>query len=190
MVRTGTRMTPARFVCHLSRRFKPMPLLTELGESSNSGSTEMSSLVCCSRIGWAFAAMDFWIRRGVSDEHTPCGSERSEQRSLNQKDMPPKGLRRIWLLASLLLSRRSTRDILHRRASPEAKCGATNAHPIREQHTRGTERRCVRESLKPKVLRLNQAPFRTDTCAVRGGGGERERMTVDWGREWGILLVV
>src|SRR5437773_5157149 len=62
-----------------------------------------STLVCCSQIGWAFAAMDFWFRRGVSDEHTLQRSVRSEQRSLNQKDMPPGGLHRIWLLTLLLL---------------------------------------------------------------------------------------
>ena len=36
--------------------------------------------------------MDFWFRRGVSDEHTLQRSVRSEQRSLSQKDMPPGGL--------------------------------------------------------------------------------------------------
>ena len=68
-----------------------------------------SFLVCCSQIQWEFAAMDFWVRRGVSDEHTLQRSVRSEQRSLNQKDMPPTGLRRIWLLALLLLGHRSLR---------------------------------------------------------------------------------
>ena len=53
--------------------------------------------------------MDFWFRRGVSDEHTLQRSVRSEQRSLSQKDMPPGGLHRIWLLALLLLGHRSLR---------------------------------------------------------------------------------
>src|SRR5437016_13344613 len=56
-------------------------------------------LVCGSQIKWAFAAMDFGFRRGVSDEHTLQRSVRSEQRSLSRKDMPPGGLHRIWLLA-------------------------------------------------------------------------------------------
>ena len=93
------------------------------------------SLVSRSRIGRAFAAMDFRFKRGVSDEHTLQGSVRSEQRSLNRKDMPPSGLRRSWLLASLLLSHSPTSGMLLRRASPEANCGATNAHPIREWDT-------------------------------------------------------
>src|SRR5437773_1454057 len=66
-------------------------------------------LVCGSQIQWAFSAMNFGFRRGVSDEHTLPRSVRSEQRSLNQKDMPPGGLRRIWLLALLLLGHRSLR---------------------------------------------------------------------------------
>src|SRR5438046_2719234 len=52
--------------------------------------------------------MDFWFRRGVSDEHILQGSVRSEQRSLSQKDMPPCGLRRFWVLASLLLGHSPT----------------------------------------------------------------------------------
>ena len=48
-----------------------------------------------------FAARDFWRRRGASDEHTLQRSERSEQRSLRQKELPPGGLRRIWPVASL-----------------------------------------------------------------------------------------
>src|SRR5438046_1600488 len=66
-------------------------------------------LVCGSQIQWAFAAMDFGFRRGVSDEHTLQRSVRSEQRSLSQKDMPSGGLHRIWLLALLLLGHRSLR---------------------------------------------------------------------------------
>src|SRR6266513_4387391 len=50
-----------------------------------------------------FAARDFWRRRGASDEHTLQRSERSEQRSLRQKELPPGGLRRIWPVASLLV---------------------------------------------------------------------------------------
>ena len=56
-----------------------------------------------------FAARDFSARRGASDEHTLQRSVRSEQRSLGQKDMPPGGLHRIWLLALLLLGHRSLR---------------------------------------------------------------------------------
>src|SRR6266699_4801305 len=73
-----------------------------------------------------FAARGFWPRRGASDEHTLQGSVRSEQRRLGQKEPPPGGLRRIWLLALLLLGHRALAAMLPRRASPEAKCGATN----------------------------------------------------------------
>src|SRR5439155_15052950 len=52
----------------------------------------LGTLVCGSQIQRAFAAMDFWFRRGVSDEHTLQRSVRSEQRSLSQKDMPSEGL--------------------------------------------------------------------------------------------------
>src|SRR5208282_6044880 len=50
--------------------------------------------------------MDFRFRRGASDEHTRPGSVRSEQQRLNRKDMPPKGLGRLGVLA-LLLARQS-----------------------------------------------------------------------------------
>src|SRR5208282_4032013 len=50
-----------------------------------------------------FAARHFWRRRGASDEHTRPGSVRSEQRSLRQKGLPPKGLRCFWPGASLLV---------------------------------------------------------------------------------------
>src|SRR6266705_5838802 len=73
-----------------------------------------------------FATRDFWPRRGASNAHTLQGSVRSEQRRLGQKEPPPGGLRRIWLLALLLLGHRALAAMLPRRASPEAKCGATN----------------------------------------------------------------
>ena len=99
-------------------------------------------LVSRSRIGLGFAAMDFRFRRGVSDEAYPSGVCEERTTSLNRKDMPPCGLRRSWLLASLLpclpAGRSVTaplRGMLLRRASPEANCGATNAHPIREWDT-------------------------------------------------------
>ena len=78
--------------------------------------------------------MDFCLSRGASDEHTLHGSVRSEQQRLRQKDMPPGGLRRIGLLASLLLGHRSVKDMLPRRASPEAQCGATNANVLEVQN--------------------------------------------------------
>jgi hypothetical protein len=62
------------------------------GSSLGAAPGNTPTLVCCSRIKWAFAAMNFWFRRGVSDEHTRHGSVRSEQRSLSQKGMPPGGL--------------------------------------------------------------------------------------------------
>ena len=60
-----------------------------------------------------FAARHFWRRRGARDEHTLYGSERSGQRSLRQKGLPPglpavalakaEALRRFWLGASWLV---------------------------------------------------------------------------------------
>src|ERR1041385_6906475 len=47
----------------------------------------------------AFAARDFWARRGASDAHTLQGSVRSEQRRLGQKEPPPGGLRRFSVFA-------------------------------------------------------------------------------------------
>jgi len=73
-----------------------------------------------------FAARDFAARRGASDEHTLDGSVRSEPRSLAAKDLPPFGLRRIWPVASLRLGHRTLPAMLPRRASPQAKLGATN----------------------------------------------------------------
>src|SRR6266566_6423555 len=59
-------------------------------------------------ITMTFAARDFSARRGASDEHTLQGSVRSEQRSLAEKELPPEGLRRIWLGAALLVGYRPT----------------------------------------------------------------------------------
>src|SRR5262245_13262411 len=71
-------------------------------------------------------ARSFWGRQGASDEHTRQRSVRSEQRRLRQKERPPGGLRRIWPVASLLLGYRALAAMLPRRASPQAKLGATN----------------------------------------------------------------
>src|SRR5207249_11196226 len=65
-------------------------------------------LVLCLLNSYTLAAMDFWLRRGVSDEHILHGSVRSEQRSLSQKDMPPCGVHRLWVLASLRLGHSPT----------------------------------------------------------------------------------
>ena len=149
-----------RFICHSQDEECLEP---------KTGRTEARgiSLVSRSRIGWAFAAMDFRFRRGVSDEHTLQGSVRSEQRSLNRKDMPPGGLRRSWLLASLLPClpagrsvTASLRGMLLRRASPEANCGATNAHPIRERDTSEREAFLERGGLLPIARDRNNASFR------------------------------
>src|SRR5258708_35969909 len=59
-------------------------------------------------------------------ECIPSDTRPSEQRSPGAKEPWPGGLRRIWVLASLLLGHRSTRDMLARRAQPEPKCGAAN----------------------------------------------------------------
>src|SRR5204862_5722809 len=113
------------------------PMLPLTGYSKRTGAKEkrisgsptrpaLAGLVPRSINPTTFAARDFWPRRGASDEHTLQGSVRSEQRRLGQKEPPPGGLRRIWLLALLLLGHRALAAMLPRRASPEAKCGATN----------------------------------------------------------------
>src|SRR5439155_10940442 len=65
--------------------------------------------VWCLAYGWCFAARDFGLPRGGSDEHTLQRSVRSEQRRGRPKELLPEGLRRKWLRASLLLSHRSLR---------------------------------------------------------------------------------
>src|SRR5947208_9294514 len=66
-------------------------------------------LVWCLAYSWCFAARDFGLPRGGSDEHTLQRSVRSEQRRGRPKELLPEGLRRKWLGASLLLSHRSLR---------------------------------------------------------------------------------
>ena len=75
---------------------------------SRAGQGLSISFVLCLLNSYTLAAMDFWLRRGESDEHILQGSARSEQRSMSQKDMPPFGLRRFWALASLLLGHSPT----------------------------------------------------------------------------------
>ena len=53
-------------------------------------------------ISYPFAARDFSLRLGASDEHTPRASVRSEQRRQSEKELPPEGLRSNWPGASLL----------------------------------------------------------------------------------------
>src|SRR5580765_3033992 len=65
-------------------------------------------LVLCNSIGFTIAARDFLAKRGASDEHIRNGSGRSEQRSLDEKELPPGGLRRIWPVAALLVGYRPT----------------------------------------------------------------------------------
>src|SRR6266511_744779 len=66
-------------------------------------------LVWCLAIGWCFAARDFRLPLGASDEHTHQRSVRSEQQRGRRKDRRPGGLRRKWPGASLLLGHRSLR---------------------------------------------------------------------------------
>jgi len=63
----------------------------------------------CLTNSWCFAARDFGLQLGASDEHTPSGSVRSEQRRGRPKELRPEGLRRKWPEASLLLGHRSLR---------------------------------------------------------------------------------
>ena len=55
------------------------------------------------------AKRDFGLGRGASEEHIRKGSVTREQRSPRPKDPLPEGLRRFWILAALLVSRRSLR---------------------------------------------------------------------------------
>src|SRR5213594_3445241 len=66
-------------------------------------------LVWCLAYSWCFAARDFGLPLGGSDEHTLQRSVRSEQRRGRPKELLPEGLRRKWPGASLLLSHRSLR---------------------------------------------------------------------------------
>src|SRR2546428_3696075 len=63
--------------------------------------------VWCLAYSWCFAARDFGLPLGASDEHTLQRSVRSKQRRGRPKELLPEGLRRKWLGASLLLSHRS-----------------------------------------------------------------------------------
>src|SRR2546426_8655708 len=65
--------------------------------------------------------MDFLLRRGASDEHTLQGSVRNEQRRLSEKDMPPRGLHRFWVLDFVAPRSQPAAGMLPRRASPEPK---------------------------------------------------------------------
>src|SRR5213593_3872433 len=69
----------------------------------------LNALVWCLAYSWCFAARDFGLPRGASDEHTLQRSVRSEQRRGRPKELLPEGLRRKWPGASLLLSHRSLR---------------------------------------------------------------------------------
>jgi hypothetical protein len=66
-------------------------------------------LVWCLTNDWCYAARDFVLPLGASDEHTLHGSVRSEQRRGRTKELRPEGLRRKWPGASLLLSHVSLR---------------------------------------------------------------------------------
>src|SRR5437667_3708103 len=50
-----------------------------------------------------FAARDFSPRRGVSHERIPQWICEERATKSGRKDLPPSGLRRIWLVASLLV---------------------------------------------------------------------------------------
>src|SRR2546427_970548 len=86
----------------------------------------VQALVLCPLNNYTFAAMDFLLGRGASDEHTLQGSVRNEQRRLSEKDMPPGGLRRFWVLDFVAPRSQPAAGMLPRRASPEPKIDATN----------------------------------------------------------------
>src|SRR5215510_14939731 len=88
-------------------------------------------LVTCLTNSWRFAARDFGLQLGASDEHTPGGSVRSEQRRGRPKELRPEGLRRKWPEASLLLGHRSLR--ICSLVAPQAILGATK-HQLFVRH--------------------------------------------------------
>src|SRR5881392_1349194 len=74
------------------------------------------------------------------------GSVRSEQRSLDRKDLPPFGLPPGWPVASLLVGHSPTSGDAPPRASPQANLGATKHQPFRRHNT--NEARKTRRALE------------------------------------------
>ena len=102
--------------------------------------------------------MDFRLRLGVSDEHTRQRSVRSEQRRLNRKDMPPEGLRRLWLLASLLLSHSPLRGCSF--VAPRQKPKATQQMPTHFMNsTLGFLNRAIPNTQTPVINPLRAIPI-------------------------------
>jgi hypothetical protein len=86
--------------------------ITNLRSSAKRNAAFRLQLVWCLAIGWCFAARDFRLPLGASDEHTLQRSVRSEQRRGRPKELLPEGLRRKkWPEASLLLSHRSNQTL-------------------------------------------------------------------------------
>jgi hypothetical protein len=105
-----------------------------IGDASSIGESVLL-LVCCLRITLSFAALDFSLRRGVSDAHTRGGLQGANNEVGAKKTCRPKGCGAFgfWLRCSAVAD---LVDMLPCRASPEAKCAATNDNAIRRQHTR------------------------------------------------------
>ena len=115
----------------------------------------------------------------------PQRSARSEQRRLNQKDLPPGGLRRIWFLASLLLGRRARR--LCSLVAPRQK-----PNPTQQMHTQFVNRTLV--TPEPSTVKVERAERDTELrllarsaaeCGTnwrcgRAGGGRRVSAAHPW----------
>ena len=87
-------------------------------------------LVLCNSIGFTIAARDFLAKRGASDEHIRNGSGRSEQRSLDEKELRPEGCAEFGLWLRGLSVTDPLWGMRPPRALPQAKLGATIVKPI------------------------------------------------------------
>src|SRR5262249_6046834 len=80
----------------------------------------LPTLVMCLTNGGCYAARDFGLPLGASDEHTLPGSVRSKQRRGRPKELRPEGLRRKWPGGFVVPQSRIPADMLLRHASPQA----------------------------------------------------------------------
>src|ERR1700728_1865812 len=67
------------------------------------------------------AERNFGLMRGVTSAHIRMDLQARRDKAAGQKDLSPKGFAKKGPATSLLLSRRSTRDMLLRRASSSGR---------------------------------------------------------------------
>src|SRR5439155_6133480 len=109
------------------------------------GYIDLITLVWCLAYSWCFAARDFGLPLGASDEHTLQRSVRSEQRRGRPKELLPEGLRRKWPGASLLLSHRSLRICSFVAPRPKPFWAQRNTSYMRDT-TLGLKQACVQRA--------------------------------------------